>query len=213
MKISQILAILKKQPYFTKQNLSLALGKEAEDLNYWLKKLTKEDLLTPLKNGFYISSYYPDQSEIYWFYLANRLRFPSYVSLETVLARNGLIPESVFSTTSITLKSSRRYLTKPMTFIYQNLKTELFYGYQLIVFGNTGLTAKVAYPYKALFDFLYLKKFNSQKSLKKYLLSDGRINWDAFSNQDKNNFAKIIKTSGSKKMATILAVLKKEKIL
>jgi len=82
MKINQILAILKQQPYFTKQNLGLALGKKGEDLNYWLKKLTREKLLTPLKKGFYISSFYPDQSENYWLYLANVLRFPSYVSQE-----------------------------------------------------------------------------------------------------------------------------------
>ena len=213
MKISQILAILKQQPYFTKQNLGLALDKEGEDLNYWLKKLTKEKLLTPLKKGFYISSFYPDQSENYWFYLANVLRFPSYVSLESVLAKYGLIPEAVFAITSITLKSSRRYLAKPMTFIYQNIKRELFYGYRLMIFGNTGLTVRIAYPFKALFDFLYLQKFNSRKNLKAYLLEEGRINWEALVGTEKRNFAKIIQDSGSRKMKAILEILTKEKIL
>jgi len=213
MKINQILAILKQQPYFTKQNLGLALGKKGEDLNYWLKKLTREKLLTPLKKGFYISSFYPDQSENYWLYLANVLRFPSYVSQEYVLAKYGLIPESVFGITSITLKSSRRYLSKPMTFIYQNIKKELFYGYRLMIFGNTGLTVRIAYPFKALFDFLYLKKFISSKNLKAYLLEEGRINWEAFVKTDKRNFAKIIQDSSSRKMKAVLEILTKEKIL
>jgi len=100
-----------------------------------------------------------------------------------------------------------------MTFIYQNIKKELFYGYRLMIFGNTGLTVRIAYPFKALFDFLYLKKFISSKNLKAYLLEEGRINWEAFVKTDKRNFAKIIQDSSSRKMKAVLEILTKEKIL
>lgn len=220
MKIKKILEILKQLPYFTKQNLPLALGKEGEDLNYWIKKLTKEKLLIPLKKGFYISPYYqdtvirtPEQVEIYWIYLANVLRSPSYVSLEYVLSKYNLIPEAVFAITSVTLKSSRKYISGRATFIYRNIKRELFYGYQLMVFGNTGITAKIAYPYKALFDFLYLKKFSSEGEMREYLLEEGRINWSVLTKKNKENFVKAVKKSSSKKMETILIILKKEGIL
>lgn len=214
MKISQIFKLLKKQRYFTKQNLSLALDKEGEDLNYWIKKLTKEKLLIPIKKGFYFSSYYKDESiDIYGVYLANVLRFPSYVSLEYVLAKYNLIPESVFTITSVTLKSSRTYESEVGTFIYQNIKKELFNGYQRISLGKSGLTVKIAYFYKALFDFLYLKKFSSAKQMGNYLKGGGRINWQALENQDKKNLIKALKNSSSKKMVTILKILQKEQIL
>lgn len=218
--MNQLLTTLKQLPYFNKQNLGLALNKEGEDLNYWIKKLTKEKLLIPLKKGFYISSYYkdmvihdPQKSEIYWLYLANVLRSPSYVSLEYVLAKYNLIPEAVFVITSITLKSSRKYTSDAATFIYRNIKRELFYGYQLMVFGSTGITVRIAYLYKALFDFLYLKKFTSQREMKDYLLEEGRINWDVLSDNDKKDFLQVIKKTSSKKMGAIALILKKEGIL
>lgn len=214
MQISQILKLLRQQPYFTKQNLSLALGKEGEGLNYWVKKLTKERLLIPIKKGFYFSSYYKDEPfDVYGIYLANILRFPSYVSLEYVLAKYNLIPESVFAITSVTLKSSRTYQSEVGTFIYRNIKRELFYGYQLLVLGKSGLTARIAYPYKALFDYLYLKKFASTNQISDYLREGGRINWDILKAEEKKQFIKAVKNSGSRKMAIILKTLKEEKII
>lgn len=221
MEINQVLTILRELPYFTKQNLALALGKEDEDLNYWIKKLSKQKLILPLKKGFYISTPYKDKTEIvpseyekYWIYLANSLRSPSYVSLEYVLSKYNVIPEAVFAITSVTLKSSRKYMSEAGTFIYQSIKDKLFYGgYQLMVFGNTGITVKIAYLYKALFDFLYLKSFTSNEDLRNYLLNEGRLNWNVLTVEDKNKFIEISEKSGSAKMVNIVKILKKGVIL
>ena len=220
MRINQILSIVKSLPYFTKQNLGVGLKREGEDLNYWIKKLTSEKMILPLKKGFYISPFYtetaiksPEQLELYWVYLANVLRSPSYVSLEYVLSKYNIIPETTFALTSITLKSSRVYNTSKATFIYRNLKRELFYGYQLLAFGNTGLEVRIAYPYKALFDFLYLKSFISKKETEDYLLKSGRINWDELSRMDKDKLVEIINKSRSKKMKTILSILYRKRII
>lgn len=217
MQIAELLATVKQLPYFTKQNLGLALGKKGEDLNYWIKKLTKEKLITPLKKGFYISSYYrdtmirdPEQSELYWIYLANVLRSPSYVSLEYVLSKYNIIPESVFSLTSVTLKSSRVYTSEETTFVYQNIKKQLYGGYRLLAFGNSGLVVKMAYSHKALFDFLYLKKFVSSEETREYALKEGRINWGILSKRSKADFFKLAVKSGSPKMRQITAWLKQE---
>ena len=220
MRINQILSIVKSLPYFTKQNLGVGLKREGEDLNYWIKKLTSEKMILPLKKGFYISPFYtetaiksPEQLELYWVYLANVLRSPSYVSLEYVLSKYNIIPETTFALTSITLKSSRVYNTSKTTFIYRNVKRELFYGYQLLVFGNTGLEVRIAYPYKALFDFLYLKPFISNKETEDYLLKSGRINWDELSRSDKDELVEVINKSRSKKMKTILSILYRKRII
>lgn len=220
MKTSTLLQILKQLPYFTKENLSLALNKEGEDLNYWIKKLTKDQLLIPLKKGFYISPYYqdtviktPEQSEIYWVYLANMLKVPSYVSLEYVLSKYSLLPESTFALTSVTLKAGRTYISPPATFIYRNLKPNLYSDYQFLIFGQTGLTAKIAYPYKALFDFLYLKSFTSIPEMRHYLLDTSRINWDALNPENQQKFHTTVDQAKSVKMKHIVKILEQEKKL
>ena len=47
--------------------------------------------------------------EPYAEYMANRLRLPSYLSLEYVLAKEGLIPEAVYALTSITSKNFQKF--------------------------------------------------------------------------------------------------------
>jgi hypothetical protein len=218
MGILRLNNVLKQAPYLTKQNLALALNKEGENLNYWIKKLAKEKLLIGLKKGFYTSSYYldlisrePKNREIYFEYLANVLRFPSYVSLEYVLSQSGLLPETAFAITSITLKTPRVYTSEIGTFIYRNIKEALFSRYRFRDFN--GKKVRIASPAKALFDFLYLKKFILPAKLKEYLLSEGRINWEVLSTEDKTEFIKLVELSGSGKMQLIVTLLKKEKIL
>ncbi len=218
MDIIKLNDILRQMPYFTKQNLALALNKEGENLNYWIKKLIKERRLVVLKKGFFISSYFldltsqnPSEKEAYFEYLANILYFPSYVSLEYVLSNNGIIPESVFAMTSITHKTTRTYKTQVGAFIFRNIKESLFNNYQTKDFD--GKKVNIASVAKALFDFLYLKNMGSPTETEKYLLNQGRINWEAMSNRDKIEFIKLVKTSGSKKMEIIVSLLKKEQIL
>lgn len=218
MDILKLNNILKQAPYLTKQNVALALGKEGENLNYWIKKLAKEKRLIPLKKGLYASSYYvdliaqePKNKEVYFEYLANVLRFPSYVSLEYVLSACGILPESTFAITSITVKTPRVYTSEAGTFIYRNIKAALFSGYRMKDFH--GKKVRIASPAKALFDFLYLKKLSPFAKAREYLLRDGRINWDVLLKEDKIEFITVVDLSGSQKMRLIAAFLKKEKIL
>ena len=217
MLITQLISTFSKVPFFTKQNLSVALGKEGEDLNYWIKKLTREQFLLPLKKGFYISKPYqngfirdPEQSELYWLYIANKLRSPSYVSLEYVLSKYNIIPESTFAITSVTRKSSRTYVTEKATFVYRTLKEEFYeyyFGYRLLIFGNTGLSVSIAYPFKALFDFLYFREFKSTREMREYLLDSGRIQWDIVGNEEKGKLKNALADSQSAKMKQIENIL------
>jgi len=223
MLITQLISTLSEVPFFTKQNLGVALGKEGEDLNYWIKKLTREQFLLPLKKGFYISKPYrdgfirdPEQSELYWLYIANTLRSPSYISLEYVLSKYSLIPESAFAITSVTPKSSRTYEAEKVTFVYRSLKEDFFnyyHGYRLLVFGTTGLTVRIAYPFKALFDFFYFKEFDSILGMRKYVLETGRIQWDVLGSEEKTKLKKVLADSQSKKLQQIGNILQRERIL
>lgn len=202
MNINKILPLLKESPYLTKQNLAVALDIPDDALDYWIKKLINERYLIPLKKGFYITSYYLDlinqtAGEAYFEYLANLLRVPSYVSLEYVLSKAGIIPEGVYAVTSVTTKSPRTYTSSVATFIFKNIKKELFFGFETRSFRDKQV--KVATPPKALFDFLYLKPNPS--------LENSRINWDALSKGQKKEFQEIVEISKSKKMALIAAQL------
>lgn len=215
---NKVLEILKQAPYFNKQNLGLVLGKEGKDLSYWVGKLISQKLLIPLKKGLYISSYYrdliaqnPSDQELYLIYLANILRSPSYVSLEYVLSRYNIIPESLFAITSITSKSSRAYSSELTTFVYRNVKEELFFGYESEMFKDK--TVRMASKAKALFDFLYFKRFNTKETMRMYLFKEGRINWDCLEQKDKIDLIKTVDISSSKKMQSIVTFLKKENIL
>ena len=204
-------------PYYTKQNLSLALGKNKDALDYWIKKLIKNQALIPLKKGLYISTYYLDlikakgKEEEYLEYLAGVIRSPSYLSLEYALSKYGIIPEAVFAITSITTKSTRSYQSGLTGFYYRNLKTKLFTGFTEQNFGKQKI--RIATPAKALFDFLYLKKFSCLAQKKDYLLSDGRINWEVFKKNDQKDFRQYVKLSASKKMLEIDKILKINKLL
>ena len=117
MKLKQILSAINELPYFSKQNLGLFIGKESENLNYWVKKLMREDLIIQVKKGLFVPGDFRKRGEDDLYYLANVLRYPSYVSLESVLSKNGIIPETAFAITSVTTKSSRIFRSKIGLFI------------------------------------------------------------------------------------------------
>lgn len=211
--------LIKNTPYITKQNLGLVLDKRGENLKYWVRKLIRQGALIQLKKGFFVPKYFFDlnsmvgeeESEKYKIYLANQIRSPSYVSLEYVLAKYGFLAESVYSVTSITLKSTRSYSTSLGQFQYRHLKESLFFGYKIGTYrGKDMQEATLA---KALFDYLYLRRFASQKVTREYLVESGRLNWGALSNVDVSEFKKIVRLSQSNKLKLILEFLEKSKLI
>ena len=204
---------MEQLPYFNKITLGEILGKSGENLNYWIKTRLKNGEIIQLKKGLYVSKLYLfsqerniGNKEQYCELLANIIRYPSYISLEYALSKYGLIPEAIFAYTSVGLKSSRRFTNKLGNFYYRNIKKALFFGFKTIDFE--GKRIKFATKAKALFDFLYFKKFISLSHLKAELFVDLRINWDEFENVDKQEFKSIVLKSGSSKMKSVLKILK-----
>jgi len=83
--------------------------------------------------------------------IANRVYAPSYVSLESVLSRAGLLPETVLQVTSVSTRKTRTISTDISTFSYRTIVPRLFFGYEIGVRGT-----KVANVEKAVLDYLYL---------------------------------------------------------
>jgi len=217
MNIISLKTQLEQLPYYTKQNLSLALAKKEDNLNYWIAKLLKQKILIPLKKGLYISSFYLDrvkekrQTEPYLEYLASILYSPSYISLEYALAKYGIIPEAVYSITSISQKSTREFNSPLTSFMYKTVKKSFYTGYTEGTYLNN--TYKIATPAKALFDFLYIKQFIDIKEIEQFLIESGRINWGAIDRKAKQEFTQYCILTESKKMQAILTIVKINSLL
>ena len=88
-------------------------------------------------------------------YFAGRIYAPSYLSCEHVMARAGLIPESVVQFTCVTSLKTASFKNDFGEFFYRSVKPQLMFGYRVEMVGG-GLPVQVATPVKALCDFLYL---------------------------------------------------------
>ncbi|MFA5293071.1 MAG: hypothetical protein WC496_08570 [Phycisphaerae bacterium] len=89
------------------------------------------------------------------FVIANSLKSPSYVSLQSALSLYGLIPEFVPVITSIAADRPETIETLLGRFEYRHINKNLFWGYQKIEF-SLKQQAFVARPEKALLDLVYL---------------------------------------------------------
>ena len=155
MKRLTMLQAVGREPFFT-SGLLLSPGVGVQGVRKQLSRWTADGTVVQLRRGLYaLGEPYrivePDPYE-----LSNELVPGSYVSLETVLASHGLIPEAVFVTTAVTTGRTGCRTTPLGTFSYQHIKSELFWGYEPLEVGD-GRTAFVATPEKALLDLGYLR--------------------------------------------------------
>ena len=126
----------------------------------------RHDLFLKLRNGLYaLRSYPPHELEI-----ANRLYGPSYISLEYALAYYRLIPETVYTITSVTTKITREFTVQGKTYEYARIKKGAYTGCRLIKEGRANII--MATPEKALVDYCYfvdlrLKSLNDRLRVSK----------------------------------------------
>jgi predicted transcriptional regulator of viral defense system len=115
----------------------------------------KKGYLTKIRNMYYK---FNDQnlSEPYLYYIANKIYNPSYISLETALNYYNIIPEGVFTITSVSTLKTTEFHTSSGVFKYRNIKKKLFLGYTILKKWEHEIL--IATPEKAILDYLY---FNS----------------------------------------------------
>lgn len=190
--------LIEAKPYLTKKELSLLLSKKGKNLDKKISQLIRDKYLIPLKKGLYTTKifYLINKTKIEE-YLANVIYYPSYLSTEYVLSQEGLIPEAVYSYTSITNKKTKIIKNELGVFIYRKIKNSLFLGYRETSFLD-GLTIKKASRAKALFDFFYFKTFKNLQEIE-----DLRINWDNLKKEDWQDFYQLVMLSKSAKMKKI----------
>jgi predicted transcriptional regulator of viral defense system len=100
---------------------------DARRLVEWQRK----GYLQRLANRWYQFTNVQIDEELLW-WTANRLYQPSYLSLESALSYHGLIPEGVFTQTSVTTRKTQSLRTRLGTFSYHTLKSTLYFGYTIV---------------------------------------------------------------------------------
>lgn len=88
------------------------------------------------------------------FEIANRIYNPSYISLEMALSYYNLIPETVYTITSISTRRTYSFNTPIGNFEYRTVKADYFLGYKFIDYDNHRF--KIGSPEKAILDYFYL---------------------------------------------------------
>lgn len=142
-------------PYFETKELRLILRDNFTSTTLVnIKNWVNKGYLIMLRRGLYFVSELKGEIDVMAF--ATKMYFPSYVSMEMALNFYGIIPEAVFTVTSVTTRKTKQFATPIGNFNYQKIKKEAFGGFEMKRQGN--ISFNLALPEKALIDFFYLNR-------------------------------------------------------
>jgi predicted transcriptional regulator of viral defense system len=164
---------------FTASDLMVMSGVEKRAAEAFISYNVKKGAFLRLKAGlFSLKNKLPAEYAI-----ANRLYFPSYISLDTAFSYYSLIPETVYAITSVTPKPTREFEVNGIVYDYRRIKRQAFTGY--IPKKIHGETVYIATPEKAVADFLYFvslgkREYNDRLKLSRLDSSQLREYQDLF---------------------------------
>lgn len=195
---------------FDYQTLLSALGAYANP-RMKISSMLKKGQVVRVKKGLYVFGdawrRRPYVREI----LANLIFGPSVVSGDYVLAKCGLIPESVPTVTSSTVKRPHRFETPVGVFEYRQVPAAL-YAEGAMLADSPGGQYFSAVPERALVDKIRDDRGSSVKTLvdaRQYLFDDLRLDEDAFYGLDVAVFKRCADASGSAKAGKCAALLQR----
>jgi len=165
----------KKMKMFSSRELGLLLKMSEGAVYRLLWRYEKKGIIVKLKRGLYaLKSSYPSV-----YLIGNRLYSPSYISFDTAMSFHHLIPETIYSVTCATTRTTREFIANGVAYRYHRIKKNAYTGYKPIKYDYQ--VVLMAEPEKALADYLYyvgmkrrglyyerldLKKINKNKLIK-----------------------------------------------
>jgi len=194
-------------PYFTLEGFKQATGMETpHQVRTLLHRWAQGSHILQLKKGVYMTrTFYEQHRADYPFSAAvSAILMPqSYLSLEFILQQHNLLTEVTYPITCITTKNTRRIVNPIGTFWYRNIRDNLYRDFAITeYFGIRIAQASIA---KALFDYLYLRPLPaSYRNPKINLAGELRLNLDELPGTERDEFARIVEESTSRKMTDIL---------
>lgn len=184
MKFEELLKKAGELPCFSTR--FLAAGENLSQVRLQLARWVKDGRLIKIHKGLYTLAEPYRKIKLELFFIANYLKAPSYISLQSALSRHGLIPEFVPATTSITTARPQLIVTPLGRFEYRHVSKHLFWGYQLLELSENQ-RAFVASPEKALLDLVYLTPHGGKENFLRELRLQ---NLDRFSKNVLRQFSK-----------------------
>lgn len=161
---------LKNFPVFSRLDIEkTGLTVYPQRLAEWQNK----NYLEKICRGFYAFTDLETTQEVL-FFTANKIYDPSYISLETALSIYNLIPEAVYTATSVTTRKTNQTKTGWGSFSYRHIKPSLFFGYKIERYLN--YSYKIAEMEKAVLDYLYLHpEMDNTADLKEWRFNAGEF--------------------------------------
>ena len=149
--ISKIIKNLSEAGFkiFTTANFAKHFKIPTRKATLFLSRNTRKKYFTRIKKGFYYITEYPPSV----FNIANIVYQPSYISLDTALSYYKIIPETIYTITSVTSKHSKSITINNQEFKYQKLDKKLYFGYKLQTINASNIL--IAEKEKALLDYIY----------------------------------------------------------
>jgi predicted transcriptional regulator of viral defense system len=133
----------------------LAAGEDLAQIRLQLARWVKDGRVIKIHKGLYTIAQPYRKITPAAFSIANALKSPSYISLQSALAWHGLIPEFVPAVTGVTTARPQTLSTPVGRFEFRHIQTDLFWGFQKIELPDKQ-DAFVATPEKALLDLVHL---------------------------------------------------------
>ena len=169
------------------RHLILELLNKYQRPNDKISELIKSKELIPIRRGLYTIGPKLDLPSPAPFLIANHLRGPSYVSLESALSYWNMIPERTYEVSSVTIKTSKVYKTPVGRYSYKQLKTPYYsYGIKNLEYSSKQRIL-IASREKALCDKVVLTPkiyLRSIKQTREFLMEDLRIDNEVLSTLD-----------------------------
>ncbi len=167
-------------------------------------------ICTPLIKGHYVFSEFLGVGGL-GLLISNKIYEPSYISTEYVMSQHILIPEAVYTITSVSTRKTNRFSTAAGNYEYRKIKAELFMGYDLdkvtvnFVGKQTERFVRIASLEKAFFDFIYFRnKHLAGDQIKHY-----RFDGDILASMDKDRLYAFSQLAGQKSIeSTLTNILK-----
>ena len=189
-----------KLPLISTEHLKLS-SEDTQAMRNQLVRWIKNGKILRLKRNLYSLNQNDRKIEPSRAFIASELYRSSYLSLEYALSFYGIIPEKSADVTSVTSKKTSVFSNVYGKFIYQHIKLECFTGFKELK-DEAGLPYYMAFPEKALADFLYLNQAVFTKDYKKILTKSYRIQKpDNFNAKLFNGYVSLFKSGKLKRIA------------
>lgn len=197
---------LENLSYFDLETLAQVTELEGNTLYKNISRWIKQGSIIQLKRGLYTTQNFASKQDAgsYLEFISNKLRYPSYLSLEYVLGKYQILTESVYTYTSVTQKSTRVYANTLGVFSYRSISSVLFTGFKIV--KENDFEIAIASKSKALFDFLYLKFYRKSK-ISREMIDEQRLNLDEFTKEEIKDFASFCKSTKIDKFSILNTLL------